>query len=228
VIKNPLAGKVLADEVGGGPVAASHSQPSVPAGDLRAPLSGGARSRTLAWTTRGLTGVVAVLLALWVVLIAVPTVMGGRTMVVLSGSMQPTINPGDLVVTKGIDAESAEDLRIGDVIVFMPYPNDPTLVTHRIVGKTVGAAGSAFITQGDDNNTIDSWGAVKDFQIVGKAVYSVPKLGYFQQWLGGFRGWVMPAAGVLLLGYAGTIVVGCLRRGRSVGEEEPAEPAPAE
>ena len=160
----------------------------------------------LSWLRGVGTGVMAAatvaVLALAAVLIVVPKVMGGMSLTVLTGSMTPTIQPGDVVVTRGVDHAQAQSLQIGDVITFLPYPDDPMLVTHRIVGKTAGHDGYAFITQGDSNNVVDSWGPVQDYQIRGQLLFSVPKIGYLQQWLGSAKDWVIPAVGVGLIGYA--------------------------
>jgi len=120
----------------------------------------------------------------------------------LTGSMRPTISPGDTVVTTGIDTDAACGLAIGDVIVFLPYPDDPTLVTHRIVAKSVTRAGCSFTTRGDNNNSDDSWNPVYDFQIRGKVLYVVPKIGWAQHWVSTHAAWVPAAIGVGLIGYA--------------------------
>ena len=148
------------------------------------------------------TFVAIILVALAAALVIVPKAMGGMSLTVLTPSMKPHINPGDVVVTKGIQTSDARDLRIGDVITFLPYPDDPMLVTHRIVAQTVGAKGYSFITQGDNNNIVDTWGPVNDFQIRGKVVYVIPKIGYVRQWLGDSTQWFVVGAAVLLLGYA--------------------------
>ncbi|MDR2564779.1 MAG: S26 family signal peptidase, partial [Bifidobacteriaceae bacterium] len=82
--------------------------------------------RALSWVT---TGAVLVLLTLGIVLALIPAMNGGTALTVLSGSMQPTLKPGDVVVVFPVDG--FEDIELGDVVTFMPNPDDPTLVTHR-------------------------------------------------------------------------------------------------
>jgi signal peptidase len=151
-------------------------------------------------------GVLALLmvamLALVAALVVVPKVMGGASLTVLTGSMEPGIQPGDVVVMKGVDEVAARDLQVGDVIVFLPYPDDPTVVTHRIVAKSVSPSAVAFITQGDNNNAPDYWGPVGTHQVRGEVMYVVPKVGLVRQWVGNHVGWVIPVAACLLLGYA--------------------------
>ena len=165
-----------------------------------------------------LTFVTIVLLALAVGLVVVPKVLGGMSLTVLTPSMEPAISPGDVVVTRGIDVKDAKDLRIGDVITFLPYPNDPMLVTHRIVAQSVNAQGYSFITQGDNNNVSDSWGPVNDFQIRGKVLYVVPKIGYVKEWLGSSTQWIIVGAAVLLIAYA---TITFLSSFRKVKQEDP-------
>jgi len=170
-----------------------------------------------------LTFVTIILLSLAVALVVVPKAFGGMSLTVLTPSMTPNISPGDVVVTKGIDAQGAKDLRIGDVITFLPYPNDPMLVTHRIVAQSVSAKGYSFVTQGDNNNAADNWGPVNDFQIRGKVMYVVPKIGYVKEWLGSSTQWIIVAAAVLLITYASVSFLSSFRKGRREDCEEGTE-----
>jgi signal peptidase len=90
------------------------------------------------------------LVALVVALVVVPKAFNGQALTVLSGSMRPVMDPGDIAVVAGVEDPSS--VKIGDVIAYMPYPNDPTLVTHRVVGIGVSTeGGTTFTTQGDAN-----------------------------------------------------------------------------
>jgi len=51
-----------------------------------------------------------------VALIVVPRALGGASLTVLSGSMEPGIMPGDVVVTRGVDETRMAALKVGDVI----------------------------------------------------------------------------------------------------------------
>jgi len=57
----------------------------------------------------------------------VPDFMGYKPFIVLSGSMEPTISTGDLVLTKEV---APEQINIGDIITFRVEGN--TMVTHRV------------------------------------------------------------------------------------------------
>ena len=109
------------------------------------------RSKILRLLSALLTAALALLLAANVYVIAVravtgeeqPTVLGFTAAVVVTGSMSPAIEPGDLVVCRRA-AEYGE----GDVIMFR---SGASLVTHRIVGDTP----DGFTTRGDANNVAD-------------------------------------------------------------------------
>jgi len=182
--------------------------------------------KTKSWVSAVGSGVLTfaaiILLALAVALVVVPKAVDGMSLTVLTPSMEPAISPGDVVVTRGIDVEDAKDLRIGDVITFLPYPNDPMLVTHRIVAQSVSAQGYSFITQGDNNNVADSWGPVSDFQIRGKVMYVVPKIGYVKQWLGSSTQWIIIGVAVLLIAYAAVTFLSSFRKGKQ--EDSDGEP----
>ena len=170
-----------------------------------------------------LTFATIILLALAVALVVIPKVFAGMSLTVLTPSMTPSISPGDVVVTRGIDVDSAKDLRIGDVITFLPYPDDPMLVTHRIVAQSVNAQGYSFVTQGDNNNVVDSWGPVNDFQIRGKVMYVVPKIGYVKEWLGSSTQWIIVSAAILLIAYASIMFLSSFRKGKQEDCDEGAE-----
>jgi len=87
---------------------------------------------------------------------------------VYTGSMEPAIPVGGIVVIKPVDPET---LRIGDVICFRL--SEPTSITHRIINITE----EGFITKGDANEDPDTW-IVKNENVIGKAVFTVPFIGY--------------------------------------------------
>ncbi|MCH1981799.1 signal peptidase I [Ruminococcus sp. OA3] len=90
-----------------------------------------------------------------------PGVFGIKPAVVLSGSMEPDIKPGDLIFIHDI---GAEDLKKDDVICYLLSGK---AVTHRIVDITTGENGKIqYITQGDANNAVDQ-AAVDEQQVQG-------------------------------------------------------------
>lgn len=97
----------------------------------------------------GWTAIVAVGVLI-VVTMVIPRVNGWVPLTILTGSMEPTIKPGDLVF---VDPAATTDLKVGQVVSFMPKENDTSLVySHRLVSITYGPGGiSEFTTRGDAN-----------------------------------------------------------------------------
>jgi signal peptidase len=111
----------------------------------------------------------AILIAIFLIFYR-PVLLWGDTRYepVLSGSMEPAIPVGGIVVIKPVDPET---LRIGDVICFRL--SEPTSITHRIINIT----DEGFITKGDANEDPDQW-IVKKENVIGKAVFTIPYIGY--------------------------------------------------
>lgn len=93
---------------------------------------------------------------------------------VTSGSMEPTIKTGGLVLSIPIAA-----YKTGDIVTFKELGNPKVLVTHRIIAKTYSEKTKDFVyyTKGDANKTIDST-TITPGQILGKVVLGLPFLGY--------------------------------------------------
>lgn len=102
---------------------------------------------------------------------------------VLSGSMRPGLQPGDVVITKRVPTSA---IRVGDVIVFHP-PGSAELKVHRIATLERTDSGIAFTTKGDANNVADPWTArfagssAAAYRVVG----SVPMVGWVAIWFHG-------------------------------------------
>jgi len=116
--------------------------------------------------------IIAVLIAF--AAIVYPRLIGGVPLTVLSGSMVPTFNPGDLIITKPVDAK---EVKRGDIITFQPKSDDPALITHRVVSVGTTLAGKeVIVTKGDANNAQDP--SIMTEQIKGEYVYRIPYLGF--------------------------------------------------
>ena len=101
----------------------------------------------------------------------IPSVFGWKPFIVLSGSMEDTIMPGDLILTKEIDAL---ELKEGDIISFRT--NKYIVVTHRIINIIDEEGERKYYTKGDNNDSADSEPVCND-QIEGIYRYRIPKLG---------------------------------------------------
>jgi len=109
-----------------------------------------------------------------------PALLGFQGFAVLSGSMEPTIRTGDVVVVRKIEPL---DARPGDVVTFRSPDNPAKIITHRVTlmratGDTVG-----FVTKGDANTGTEHW-AVPTSGTIGKVEYRIPKLGYVTNRIG--------------------------------------------
>ncbi|MDD4255013.1 MAG: signal peptidase I [Methanofollis sp.] len=96
--------------------------------------------------------------------------IGWHVEVVLSGSMEPAIPVGGVVV---IGPASPDDVRVGDVITFKSGENR---VTHRVVAVEAGSP-ARFLTKGDANEDADPV-PVPAGNVVGRVLFSLPFLGY--------------------------------------------------
>jgi signal peptidase I len=120
-------------------------------------------------------------LGLLVAVTAIATLVVGpvlgfyRTVTVLTGSMRPTFNPGDMIV---VSPEPMARLRVGDVITFrIPIDGKP-VETHRVVSITHAGSQPIVQTKGDANNTIDPWHAELHGNTVWRLRLRIPGAGY--------------------------------------------------
>ena len=90
-------------------------------------------------------------------------IFGYSGLIILTGSMEPTYHPGDIIFIK-----EQKDYFVDNVITFQQRG---MIVTHRIIGKD----GETFVTKGDANNSADTPINLSD--IYGKVIASIPKVG---------------------------------------------------
>jgi len=84
----------------------------------------------------------------------VPSVGSYFPLIVLTDSMFPEIESGDLIICHTADPEA---IAAGEVIAFFdPAGNGSSIVTHRVVEVTREDGALAFKTKGDANNVEDS------------------------------------------------------------------------
>lgn len=83
----------------------------------------------------------------------VPSVAGTLPLIVLTDSMYPVIESGDLIICHTAEPE---EIQVGDVIAFFdPAGNGSSIVTHRVMEVTEQGGQIAWRTKGDNNNTED-------------------------------------------------------------------------
>ena len=102
----------------------------------------------------------------------VPSFLGYKPFIVLSGSMEPEFYSGDLVLVKEV---ATNTLQVGDVI---SYREGNSVITHRIVEITESTSGRKFTTKGDNNNVNDR-NQVLESMVEGQYLLHVSKLGNF-------------------------------------------------
>jgi signal peptidase I len=111
--------------------------------------------------------------------IAAPKFLGGQALTVMSGSMEPAIHPGDVVLTERI---APLDVKIGDVITFRSPERQNRLLTHRVREVTVKGNRVQFVTKGDAVNTTEEWNVPIDASLA-RPKFRLWKLGYPLFWL---------------------------------------------
>ena len=123
-----------------------------------------------------------ILAAMAIAYIAIPT-FGNKALIVRSGSMQPAIKVGDLVVVqtqRGIltplSSAIISSYRKGDIVAFSSEKNAKLFTTHRIVGKEVKDGKVFYQTKGDANNAPDN-NLVAEESVIGKTVVRLPYFG---------------------------------------------------
>lgn len=95
----------------------------------------------------------------------VPRIGKWLPLVVLTDSMYPEIESGDMIICQITDAE---DIQVKDVIAFFdPAGNGTSVVTHRVEEITEKDGMIYFSTKGDANNTADEKPVPAD-KLVGK------------------------------------------------------------
>ena len=113
-----------------------------------------------------------VLIALLLVVSIFPITGNFKVKVVESGSMEPAIKTGSIVVVKPV-----EQYDVNDIITFVNPEKEEKSITHRIVDLEVIEGEKRFVTQGGANNSSDKRSVAKN-EIVGEVLLDLPYLGY--------------------------------------------------
>lgn len=105
------------------------------------------------------------------------TAFGHPLLVVVSGSMTPAIDTGDVIIESQVTRDQAAHLQAGQIISFHQATGGATTITHRIHAVTTVGGAVAYITKGDANNAPDAT-PVTPAQIVGVYDAKIPAAGY--------------------------------------------------
>lgn len=172
------------------------------------------KKKILKWTLNTFIGVMICIITISSVLFVkyirnpkeVPSFLGYKPLTVLSGSMRPTFEPGDMVIVK---QAKEEDIDIGSTITFKSQENTGSYITHRVIEKSIIDGQTVFKTKGDANNTEDN-GNVQVNQVVGVYAFKVPLAGYISQFARskyGFIIFIIIPVGVLIAGEMKTLLI---------------------
>lgn len=109
----------------------------------------------------------------------IPSLFGYSPFSILTGSMEPTLNPGDIALCKKIDDNT--ELKENDIITFKSnIKGKKVFITHRINTIAKQEDGTVLITTKGDNNDVSDSTPLKREDVVAK--YDNKKiilLGYF-------------------------------------------------
>ncbi|NUP75818.1 MAG: signal peptidase I [Sinomonas sp.] len=151
-------------------------RPGRAAGPVRGARHRSAVGRAGQTLSRVLLGLIlATATAAFLFLAVGPRFLGYQTSTMLTGSMAPLINPGDVVV--GVKTPTSA-LKVGDIITYRIPVDDQRVETHRVATLTRTPGGATVITtKGDANNGADPWTAVITDDTVYTTAAVVPHLG---------------------------------------------------
>lgn len=116
--------------------------------------------------------VLILVIAILLIISILPLTGNYKVLAVLSGSMEPAIHTGSVVLVK-----PAGDYKIGDIITFGKIGKNQTPTTHRIYDIRVQEGKPIYITKGDANNAPDTK-EIPQAEVQGKVLFSVPLAGY--------------------------------------------------
>lgn len=138
--------------------------------------------------------IVIALLSPILICVVAPFFVGGFFSVIMSGSMEPAIPVGSIVVVKKVNPE---DVKVGDVIAF---ETGESRTMHRVVEKVVENGSFHFRTKGDANEDPDPW-IVKPEGVSGALMLTIPYYGYLLVFAGtpiGFALFILVPAIILI------------------------------
>lgn len=122
-------------------------------------------------------------------LMFVPTLWGQKPLVVISGSMEPTLKVGGILYYEKINIDELDE---GDILV---YQANDHIISHRIVDIIE----NDFITKGDKNNSVDNY-LVSSNQVLGKGTdWSIPFIGYYADYIYGHKYLLYISLGVIIV-----------------------------
>jgi len=126
---------------------------------------------------QGLGTALLVLLLVAAVLTFLAPRFGWRVDTVFSGSMEPELKVGGVVVTRPVEPE---EIKVGDILTFYS-PLGEQLTSHRVIAVEQGSS-LHFSTKGDANEDADPF-TLPPENVVGKVCFHLPLFGYVTQFV---------------------------------------------
>ncbi len=133
-------------------------------------------------------------IAVYIVLIIVVLIAAQHLNVVVSGSMEPVMYRGDIVVLEkanllGLQEFNPADVEVGDIVVYNAAWHDGPVI-HRVIEKGQINGTTVFKIKGDNNDVADPYW-VTESQITSRVItfngqpVIIPKIGYISIWIRG-------------------------------------------
>jgi len=105
------------------------------------------------------------------------SVFGYRYYTILTASMSPKLQVGDIIFVKIVDAD---EINVGDIITFNPSKSGDIYLTHRVIEKLENydeTGVTCFKTKGDANEDPDEI-LIDEARVIGKETLCIRKMGY--------------------------------------------------
>ena len=142
-------------------------------------------NKSLKLTLKIISNLIVIIAIILAMLLVGLKFFGFQIYTVVSGSMEPTYHVGSLIYVREVDTNT---LKVKDPITFKL--GDNTIATHRIVEIVPNEQDStkySFRTKGDANEDIDA-NLVEPNKVLGKALFTVPYLGYLATYIQSYPG----------------------------------------
>ncbi|MFC0302143.1 signal peptidase I [Virgibacillus soli] len=123
-----------------------------------------------------------------------PSFLGYQPYTVVSNSMKPTFETGDLVIVKMLEAK---DITVHDVITFQD--SEGRFVTHRVVDISQEDGSPVMKTKGDNNNVVDDDIVTSD-ALIGRQAFLIKNGGFIARFASSSLGFMLLII-VPLIGY---------------------------
>lgn len=113
------------------------------------------------------------------------TVLGYQPLTILSGSMRPVIEPGDMILIRAIPSNK---IKVGDIVSY--WADKETLITHRVTQIKKNNGRLQYKTKGDANQLEDQE-CIYENMLLGRMVLSIPKGGYISKFVRSKIGFIL-------------------------------------